>query len=306
MIARAVKRAFAGSLLVLFLIAGSLAQNPSEKQIALTFNDLPGKEPLGFWKPREINIAILRALEKEGIKAAGFLVGERIDADTSTFIILEDWVSRGHFLGNQTYGNVDLNQLSAEDFLHHLVDGQKHLWSVSKRIPFDFRYLRFPFQHEGNTVSKKREVRRALRQNDYKVVPVSVRTTDHLFNGPYLESFQDPEKVAELKELYLNHIEQSLNYAEGQSDKVFGRNIAHILELHCGVATSHFLEDLIVRLKARGYSFVSVQQALSDPAYETEETYAGPLGLSFIDRVAASKDLPFDPDHYRFKFPASN
>lgn len=294
-----------GSLLVLTLIGGLLAQNRPDKQIALTFNDLPGRQPLGFWKPREVNNTILRTLEAEGIKAAGFLVGERIDADTSTFIILEDWVKRGHFLGNQTYGNVDLNQLSAEDFLHHLVDGQKHLWSLSKRIAFDYRYLRFPFQHEGDTQSKKREVRRFLRRNDYRIVPVSVRTTDHLFNRPYLERFQNPDQLAELKEQYLEHVERCLEYAEGQSEKVFGRNITHILELHCGVATAHFLEELIGRLKARGYSFVSVQEALSDQAYQTEENYAGPLGLSFIDRVAASRDLPYDPDHFRHGFTAS-
>jgi peptidoglycan/xylan/chitin deacetylase (PgdA/CDA1 family) len=297
--ARAAKAAVVGILLTFPVMAGLLAQDLPEKRIAFTFNDLHARAPLGFWKPRELNMLILRALEADGIKAAGFLVGERIEADTSAFIILEDWISRGHSLGNQTYANVDLNQLSAEDFLLHVKDGQNYLRAASQRIRFDYRYFRFPFQHEGDTRSKKREVRGFLRRNDYRIVPVSVRTTDYLFNRPYLDGFQDTERVAELKEMYLNHIEHCLDYAEGQSEKVFGRSIPHILELHCGVATAHFLEDLIARLKARGYSFVSVQEALADPAYQTEETYTGPLGLSFIDRVAATRDLPFDPDHHR-------
>jgi hypothetical protein len=102
-----------------------------------------------------------------------------------------------------------------------------------------------------------------------------------------------------LKVVYVNHLTEALEYAEAQSEKVFGRQVKHILRLHMGIATASFIDDLIALLKERGYTFLSLEEALSDPAYETEEEYVGPLGLSFIDRVAATRGLPYDPDHAR-------
>ena len=86
----------------------------------------------------------------------------------------------------------------------------------------------------------------------------------------------------------------SLDYAEKQSQAVFGRNIPHILQLHMGVATSLMLKPLIDELKSRGYGFVTLVEALDDPAYSTLEEYVGPLGLIFTDRVAFTRGLPFD------------
>ncbi len=293
------------SILVFLLFAGigfsglltwSQAQTPDRK-IALTFDDLPGLGPSGYWRPREISRTILRTLSDHQIQAAGFVVGEKIDDDLSNFVVIEDWASQGHILGNQTHADVDLNELSADEFLEHLADGQNYLRRLSRAFDFNYRYLRFPFLHQGNTKRSKNTVTKALYKADYKIAHVTVKTSDYRFNQFYVEREGDPEKLSQLKLLYLEHIAQALDYAESQSEAVFGRNINHILWLRSCLATAQFLEDLITWLQDRGYQFISFPEALSDPAFQTEETYVGPLGLSFIDRVAASRGLPFDPKH---------
>ncbi len=265
-----------------------------EKSIALTFDEVPFMQPLGFWRPREISNLILDALEAENIKAAGFVVQEKVEDQPSTYIILSDWVTRGHILGNQTWGDADLNVIDAESFLEHATDGQKYLRRISRAHPFNYRYLRFPQLHEGNDKKKKKRIRKALDRGSYQIAHVSVKTTDWAFNRLFQDSLGKQERTDALKKLYLAHVLQSLDYSEKQSEAVFGRNIKQILQLRSGVATAHFLPDLIKALRERGYSFVSFPDALSDPAYQTPEEYVGPLGLIFIDRVAATKGLPFD------------
>lgn len=283
----------------LLLLADPLAAQ--DKKICLTFDTLPAMKPLGFWTPREVSNMIVRTLDKHQIKAAGFVVEEKLDEDPATFIVLEDWVTRGHILGNQTYSNVDLNELSAEDFLRHVSDGQKYLWSVSKRHKFNFRYLRFPQLHEGQTAGKRKDVRRALENGGYQLAPVTVKTSDYRFNRPYIQAKADQQTIDRLKDAYLAHVSAQMDYAESQSQKVFGKDITQVLWLHAGIATATFLDDLIGLLQKRGYQFVSFPDALADPAFSTPETYVGPLGLSFIDRVAATKGLPYDADHGRIK-----
>lgn len=271
------------------------------KEIALTFERLPAMEPYGFWTPREISNMVLRALEAREIKAAGFIVEEKIDDDPGSYIVLEDWFKAGHTLGNNTYSYVDFNEVSADDFVAHVADGQKYLRRVTRiERPLD-RYIRFPLLHEGNTESKKKEVAKRLYRGGYLIAPATVIPTDYEFNHVYhdVSAADDPELLDHFKRLYLEHLSDCLDYAESQSEAVFGSQIKQIMRLHLGIATAILIEDTLKLLETRGFDFVSLEDALKDPLYKTEETYVGPLGLSFIDRVAATRGLPFEEDGCR-------
>jgi len=284
-------------LVCILIIPGSA----SAKEIALTFERLPAMKPYGFWTPREISNMVLRAMKPRNIKAAGFIVEEKIDDDPQGYIVLEDWVREGHTLGNNTYSYVDFNEVTVRDFLAHVADGQKYLRRVTKvERPLD-RYLRFPLLHEGNTGSKKKDVAKRLYGGGYLIAPATVIPTDYEFNHVYhdVTAADDADLMDQFKALYLEHLSACLDYAEEQSEIVFDRQIKHILRLHLGIATAILIEDTLDLLEKRGFEFVSMEEALKDPAYETEEMYVGPLGLSFIDRVAATQGLEFKEEGCR-------
>jgi peptidoglycan-N-acetylglucosamine deacetylase len=283
-------------VLVGLLILGGCGARLQAKEIALTFEKLPFMEPLGYWTPREISNLVLRALEARDVRAMGFVMEEKIDDRPESYVVLQDWVARGHSLGNGTYSYVDLNQLSARDFLDHVRDGRKHTRRATHGTGVEERYFRFPLLHEGNTAGKKRDVAGTLRRAGYVVVPATVLVEDYQFNHFLEEADSSEDGVERLRALYLEHLGASLDYAETQAEVVLNGPVKHILRLHLGTATGRFLPDLLRFLEERGYSFVSVKEALADPAYQTEEDYVGPLGLGFIDRVAATRGLPFDPD----------
>ena len=280
--------------ILLFLPPALFAQ---EKQMALTFDKLPFMQPLGFWRPREVSRTILEVLNRHEIQAMGFVVEEKLAEDPGGNVVLLDWVERGQRLGNHGYAYADLHQLSVRDFLMHIRDGETSLRRAARVGRFKYRYFRFPLLHQGDTKDKKKKVAKALYRDDYTVVPVTVKTTDYLFNQAYVQYWQDSDRLDQLKRIYLQHVSKSLDYAENQSQQLFGRVIPQILWLHCGIGTATFLEDLVQLLLKRGYRFVLVLEALKDPAYQTEEDYVGPLGLSFLDRVAATRGLPFEPEH---------
>ncbi|HSR51849.1 MAG TPA: polysaccharide deacetylase family protein [Acidobacteriota bacterium] len=265
----------------------------AEKKIALTFNDLPSRGPFGYWRPREISNKILRTLDDHKVPAAGFVVQERIDDSPMLYVVLDDWAERGLILGNQTYSRVDYNVLEFRDYLQHFRDGQKDIARLGrlKRIPY--RFFRPPQLHYGNSEGKVKDLHRMMRRFDYQLAHVTVKTSDQFFIRPYLEHEREPENVARLKNLFLAHVNQSLEYAETQSEKVFGRNIRHILLLRTGISTAMFLGDLIEFLKEKGYSFVTLAEALEDTAYQAEDEYHGSEGLIFIDRIAATRGLPY-------------
>ena len=304
---RGIKLLCAWSLAALFLCLQppgptAFAEAEAEdKAVAFTFERLPAMSPMGYWRPREISRLILRALDRHKVPATGFVIEEKIDDDTSTYFVLVDWAEASHGLGSNTYAYVDLHELSADDFLQHIADGQKYLRRAARIKRINFRYLRFPLLHEGDSPSKKKEVARRLRNGGYTLAPVTIKTSDHSFNRPFLELESRSEEAELLGDRFVEHIRDCLDYAESQSEKVFGRQIRHILQLHAGIATAMHLDRVIQLFQERGYRFITVEEALEDPLYESEETYAGPHGLTFTDRVADTRGIPYDPSVGEFQ-----
>ena len=58
-----------------------------------------------------------------------------------------------------------------------------------------------------------------------------------------------------------------------------------ILLIHCNELNSLTLRDSIARLRKRGYEFITLDEAMRDPAYERPDTFAGPGG-SWLSRTA--------------------
>jgi len=50
--------------------------------------------------------------------------------------------------------------------------------------------------------------------------------------------------------------------------------------------------EVLAMLKARGYKFVSLEEAMRDPAYSLPDGYAGPGGFSWIHRWSKAKGMP--------------
>jgi hypothetical protein len=88
--------------------------------------------------------------------------------------------------------------------------------------------------------------------------------------------------------------EAAVKFAEGASHELFGREIPQILLTHANPLNAECLPEMLERLEARGYRFVSLEEVLHDPAYRTPDEYTGPYGPSWLHRwsVALGKPTP--------------
>ncbi len=266
--------------------------------ICLTFERLPYMKPLVYWTPRELSTLVLNELEKRKIQTIGFVQEEKLTDTPTSGVILLDWVDKGHLLGNNTFSYVDYNELTTREFLEHVADGQKSILRASRSTGNNFRYLRFPSMHYGNTEGKRIQISSILFKSGYVVFPATVIPSDWEFNWVFRDYVDNEEAISILRAMYMEYMIKCMDYAERQAMQVFNQEITQVIRLNLGVATARFLPDLLDALEKRGYSFVSPEKALEDPVFKTEEKYHGPLGLSFVDRVAADRGLEFNPDFW--------
>jgi len=76
--------------------------------------------------------------------------------------------------------------------------------------------------------------------------------------------------------------------------------VRQILLLHANRLNAAVLPEMLARLRARGYQFISVEDALRDQAYLRLDTFTGRNGPSYLHRWAISAGQPNriaeDPD----------
>ncbi|HTP88967.1 MAG TPA: hypothetical protein VMJ34_18575, partial [Bryobacteraceae bacterium] len=61
---------------------------------------------------------------------------------------------------------------------------------------------------------------------------------------------------------------------------------------HVSQLNADAMPDLLAMFRRRGYRFVSLAEALKDPAYQLPDEYVGRGGFSWIHRWSMTKGMP--------------
>ncbi len=252
--------------------------------MAITFDDLPvvfsGRHDESTQK--QIVNQILQVLDKHRIKAAGFATGNKLKSPYH-FELLKTFVSKGHLLGNHSFSHFDLNRSDIKHYWKDILKCEKIIDPLMGPV----KYFRYPLLHRGDSNEKKQAIYRLLRENHYKIAPVSIDNDDYSFNLPVIKAHRnrDIRALKKLKKKYVDHILERIFYFEELSKRKIGRGMKHILLLHMNFLNSMFLDDLLTHLRNEGWVFIHLEEALTDPVYQLEDRYCGKKGLGWLERI---------------------
>ena len=297
-------------LLLVFIIAFATladAQTPT-RTMAVTFDDLPYvrmSDAPYLPSARTATAKILSTLKKHKVPAVGFVNERQLeygnDREART-ALLRDWVTSGMILGNHTWSHPDFNQLTVAQFQEEIVKGDVVTRQLMEsRRPYQL-YFRHPMTHTGDTLEKKEAIEKFLAARGYKVTPHTLENSDYIFNVGYAQALEkrDTALAKRLRDAYLDFTIAATEFAEKISPQLFGREIPQLLILHSNDINADCLDELLQRFAARGYKFVTLDKVMSDPAYETKNTYVGKFGPTWFVRWSKSKgmnlDFSGDPD----------
>jgi peptidoglycan/xylan/chitin deacetylase (PgdA/CDA1 family) len=239
------------------------------QQVAITFDDLPLHDDL---PPNETRLQvaqyILATIQREHLPPVyGFINAVDMEDEPDLIDVLKAWRAAGQPLGNHTYTHVGINKLSTAKFILDIQRNEPTLISLAGNS--DWRYLRYPYLWEGPTLAKRHAVRAWLAAHDYKIAQVSMNFDDYLWNAPYARCSEQHNQaaIASLEKSYLAATDRGIEIARQTSQTLYGRDIPYVLLLHIGAFDARMFPALIQLLRARGFTFVSLQQAQQDAAY---------------------------------------
>ncbi|HEX8411326.1 MAG TPA: polysaccharide deacetylase family protein [Thermoanaerobaculia bacterium] len=266
-----VRKWFVRSALAALLTCSSL--HAVTREVAVTFDDLPANPAYAA--------KLLKAIRKSGAPAVGFVNENKLTTPAHT-AVLAKWLAAGLELGNHTYSHQSLNRIDAEEFERDVVRGEQVTRGLAKR---PLRWFRHPFLHTGLTLETKRRVESFLTQHGYRVAPVTLDNAEWIFAAAY-EKATDAATRKRIGQAYVDYMDAKLAYYEDQSQKLFGRNIRHVLLVHGNRLNSDWFDDLAASMRKRGYRFITLDRAVEDEAYRSEDTFTGRGGISWIHRWA--------------------
>jgi peptidoglycan/xylan/chitin deacetylase (PgdA/CDA1 family) len=286
--------------LALCITAACNAQTPAPHplQIAFTFDDLPAHGPLppGENRPEPVR-SILATLKAENMPPVyGFVNGFRVAEYPYQLHILQAWIASGNPLGSHTWSHLSLDDNSAKKFIANIAENEPILRKVNPAG--DWHWFRYPFLDEGNTLAKRVAVRDYLSAHHYKVAEVTMDFEDYLWNEPYARCIakHDTAAVDSLEHTYLSVADEYIGVFRTLSQQLYGHDIPYVLLLHVGAFDAHMLPRLIALFRERGFTFITLPQAASDPAYGFDPNIGYPGGGTLQELVAKVKNVNF-PDN---------
>ena len=283
-------------LTVLFLIfASAVVRGAPAQEAAVTVDDLPshGALPPGMTRV-DVAKSILKTLKDYRVpKVYGFVNAKKLETHPDEIEVLKLWRAAGYPLGNHTYAHLSLNASSAEEFEQNVTANEAALRTLMGHA--DWRWFRYPFLWEGETLEKRHAVRMYLKEHKYHIAQVTMDFEDYLWNGPYARCMEknDQSAIAGLKSSYMDTATKYIALDREMARLVYGRDIRHVLLVHIGSFETVMLPQLLDLLKQQGFRFVTLNEAEKDAAYKSDPDVALKDGGTLLDQMMEAKHIKF-------------
>ncbi|MGA9979542.1 MAG: polysaccharide deacetylase family protein [Candidatus Sulfotelmatobacter sp.] len=288
---------------MLFLFLAAFAGSGAAQKLAITIDDLPlnGELPPGVTRV-DITRDTLAVLKKRHVPPVyGFINAKKLEGSVDGAEALKLWAAAEPF-GNHTYTHMDLEQNTAEAFERDLEQDEPTLELLAKpgldKSGSDWRWLRYPYLHEGDTVEKRRAVREYLTKRGYKIAQVTLDWEDYMWNSAYARCVakNDAKSIAWLRTSYLNTASEFLDLGRAQAKLIYGHDINYVLLMHLGAFSSTIMPDALDLLKNKGFKLVTLEEAESDPAYQSDPDIGLHDAGTLLDQMMQLKQIKY-PEH---------
>jgi peptidoglycan/xylan/chitin deacetylase (PgdA/CDA1 family) len=264
-----------------FTCSVSVAQ---QKSVSITIDDVPNVHLL----TGNGSSGLLEKLDSLNLPIAIFVNEANLNqtpAARQNKQLLKSWISRPYVtVGNHSFSHPNYAEVGFEAFKEEVVKGEVLTKELLKGTGKSLDYFRFPFNSMGKDSNDYDRMQEFLKERKYISTPFTVESEDWLYAQLYDKALKDGD-AKRGKYIGTQYVEMSIKifaFYDSLSVKTFGRPIKQIYLCHDSRLNTDYLPQLIQKLKVADYSFISLAEAMEDPAYKSKDYYKGPNGFSWF------------------------
>ena len=261
-----------------------------DHQVAITIDDLPRGGDGGardYASIKGMTEKLLKPFKEQHIPVVGFVNEHGLPAPELRKI-LNLWLDAGAELGNHTFSHADFSTTPLEKFEQEVIDGEKVTKAALATRGRTLKYFRYPYLHSGPDQQTKKAFQQFLVRHGYVNAPVTFDDSDYMFARAYT---YPPLKASGLESEYVPYLASIVEFFEQRAVEVTGHDIPQILLIHASQLNADEMPKILAMFRAHSYSFITLDEALKDPAYSLAEDYAGKGGFSWIHRWSITKKM---------------
>jgi peptidoglycan/xylan/chitin deacetylase (PgdA/CDA1 family) len=284
-----------------FALVALDAQTPTGRRVSITIDDGPVvNEMKDLGNFQRITNGLVGSFQIEKVPVTLFVNEAQLNVPgqrDARAAVVEQWLNAGFDVGNHAYSHKSASNVPVDEFTDDVIKGEVIIRPMLEGRGKQLVWLRYPYLHSGATAEAHQAIVDFLDKRKYRHAPVTVDYADYTFAGAYTRELRrgNIEVADRIKQAYLDQVDVGFNYAEKSSMELYGREVAQILLIHCNELNSVSLRDSIARMRKRGYTFISLEEAMRDEAYQRPDTFAGPGG-SWLSRTATVMGKKLTPE----------
>ena len=271
---------------------GTLDRHPT---VALTFDDLPAAGSLPPGENRtKVAAALAAELKANHLQGAyGFVNAIKLENDPDAQQALRIWIGAGMKIGNHTWSHKSITANTAEAFEREIALNEPALAQYAGKS--DWRWFRYPFLWEGETLEKRHAVRAWLKEHGYRVAQVTLDFEDYAWNDAYgrCSAKQDETAINWLRQSYLENAAEYIKLGREEEQIAFGHEIPNVLLLHATAFTTLMLPDLVGLLHKQGFRYATLPKVERNHDYAQDPDAALQYGGTLPDQFMDSRKLPY-------------
>ncbi|ATQ43980.1 polysaccharide deacetylase family protein [Caulobacter mirabilis] len=302
------------ALAAALLCAGPVAAQT--RAVAVTIDDLPFQAGPEVLCDREKIMTLTRdlvaTLKPLDTHATAFVnEGWMCESKRAELLpeVLNVWLDAGLGMGNHTATHINIHQTTAEAYLADVDAGEVITRPLLAKRGKSLVWFRHPFLQVGETPEKKTAIAEGLKARGYREAPVTIDNNDWMFAPVYRRALAagDAARAKAVGEAYVAHMATVLDHFEPYSAELTGgREPAQVLLLHANELNRDWYPKIHALYLARGYRFVSLEEAMKDPIYARPDTWTKANGVVWLHRWTAADGRPvrWEPDPPKWIFDA--
>jgi peptidoglycan/xylan/chitin deacetylase (PgdA/CDA1 family) len=285
------------------LATGLLPAQTASRTVAITIDDLPGMSAMAMsaGEITAMNRRLLTALVSGKVPAIGFVNEEKLyktgEVD-ARIAVLSAWLDAGFDLGNHTFSHTSLNVAHLKEWEDDVVQGESVTRMLLAPHGKTLRYLRLPYLDAGPDLLTRRKAEAFLSGRGYRVAPVTIDGRDWYFADIYDDAHKrgDRATMERTAGAWLAYTGEVFARGEQRSRALVGYEPKQVVLLHDTWLEADHIGELLELLRKRGYRFITLDEAMTDPAYAQADEYVSDVGATSIEHWAATRGMPEPPD----------
>ncbi|MCF0074583.1 polysaccharide deacetylase family protein [Dyadobacter sp. CY261] len=279
-------------IFALFSIIGSAAL-AQERSVAITIDDVPN---VHLYASHGNSSGLLKKLDSLNLPVAIFINEGNLrqnKAFEKNKELLQSWISRKYItVGNHSYSHPNYGEIGFDAFTAEVLKGEELTRKVAEQAGKKLEYFRFPFNGMGKDSAEQTRMQKFLTDHHYISTPFTVESEDWLYTQLYEKALKEG-KIEEARAIGNRYVDLSLQlfeYFDRVAQVAAKKPVKQIYLCHDNQLNTDYLPVLVHKLREKQYRFISLQEAMADPAYQLPLRYYGNAGFSWIYRWIENVD----------------